>query len=350
MLIYYKESLNVYIEEKLGQYEGFEAAWINIVARSQTWLLGVVYHPPKDTVFYDKLDKVPEKVWLKRKNVIMLGDFNSNLYMQGESKDNTYYGRRLLTVLNRYGLKNIITQQTRIDRTTQTLINLIIVSDVNKVISKGVAHAGISDHSIIYANIKISRDKVNPIVKTVKDFKNINEDQFKDDIQRAPWSIFDIFYDIDDDRLWAWEYIYNAVSSEHIKVRKIKTKIKKLPWITSQIRKAMNKCFKLLKKYKNTKDKTVWKEYKREKNRIRIMLRNKELKYWKGQFAQAKNSYEFWKIIQEIQGKSSNKSISTLKDGDGNIITDDLGKAKCLNKFFSSIGKKLAEELEELTT
>ena len=75
-----------------------------------------------------------------------------------------------------------------------------------------------------------------PIVKTVKDFKNINEDQFKDDIQRAPWSICDIFGDIDD-RLWAWEYIYNEVSSEHIKVRKIKTKIKKLPWITSEIRK-----------------------------------------------------------------------------------------------------------------
>ena len=121
----------------------------------------------------------------------------------------------------------------------------------------------------------------------------------------------DIFDDIDD-RLWAWEYIYNAVSSEHINVKKIKTKIKKLPWITSEIRKAMNKGFKLLKKYKDTKDKTVWKEYKREKNRIRIILRNEELKYWKDQFAQAKNSYEFWKIVREIQSKSSNKSISTL--------------------------------------
>ena len=109
----------------------------------------------------------------------------------------------------------------------------------------------------------------------------------------------------------------------------------------------MNKCFKLLRKYKNTMDKTVWKEYKCEKSRIRIMLRNEELKYWKDQFAQAKNSNEFWKIVREIQGKSS---ISTLKDGDGNIVTDDLGKAKCLNKFFSSIGKKLADELEEPTT
>ena len=88
----------------------------------------------------------------------------------------------------------------------------------------------------------------------------------------------------------------------------------------------MNKRFKLLRKYKNTKDKTIWKEYKREKNRIRIMLRNEELKYWKDQFAQAKNSYEFWKIVREIQGKSSKKSISTLKDGDGNIILMTLVK------------------------
>ena len=107
-------------------------------------------------------------------------------------------------------------------------------------------------------------------------------------------------------------YIYNAVLSEHINVRKIKTKIIKLPWITSEIRKAMNKGIKLLKKSKDTKDKTVWKEYKREKNRIRTMLRNEELKYWKNRFAQAKNSYEFWKIVREIQGKSSNKSTSIL--------------------------------------
>ena len=112
-----------------------------------------------------------------------------NLYMKGKSKDDTYYGRHLLKVLNKYGLKNIIIQPTRTDRTTQTLIDLIIVSDVNKVISKGVAHAGISDHSIVHANIKISRDNVKPIVKTVGDFKNKNENQLKDDIQRAPWSM-----------------------------------------------------------------------------------------------------------------------------------------------------------------
>ena len=93
--------------------------------------------------------------------------------MKGKSTEDTYYGRRLLKVLNRCGLKNIITQPTRTDRTTQTLIDLIIVSDVNKVTSKGVTYPGISDHSIVYENIKISRDKVKPIVKTVKDFKNI---------------------------------------------------------------------------------------------------------------------------------------------------------------------------------
>ena len=104
VLIYYKES-------KLGQYKGFKAAWINIVARSQTWLLRVVYHPPKDTAFYDKLDKVLEKVWLKRKNMIMLGDFHSDLYMKGKSKDDTYYGKCLLKVLNRCGLKILLLSQ-----------------------------------------------------------------------------------------------------------------------------------------------------------------------------------------------------------------------------------------------
>ena len=91
--------------------------------------------------------------------MIMLGDFNSDLYMKGKSKDDTYYGRRSLKVLNRYGLKNIITQTTRIDRTTQTLIDIVIVSDVNKVTSKGVEHVGISDHSIVMQTLRSTEIK-----------------------------------------------------------------------------------------------------------------------------------------------------------------------------------------------
>ena len=57
----------------------FGAVWINITIRSQSTLLGCLYRPPKSATFYNDLHDLLNKIWVKRKSVILLGDFNCNL-------------------------------------------------------------------------------------------------------------------------------------------------------------------------------------------------------------------------------------------------------------------------------
>ena len=50
-------------------------------------------------------------------------------------------------------IKCVIKEPTRISENVQTLIDLIIVSNPDKVTNTGVSHLGISDHSLVYAKV-----------------------------------------------------------------------------------------------------------------------------------------------------------------------------------------------------
>ena len=136
VLIYYRDNIITYNEDKLGKHQELEALWINVCCQSQMWLIGCVYRPPDKHSFYTIFDDVLAKIWMKRKNIVILEDLNSDLIMKGKSKEDMYLGRRLLKILNPYGLKNVINQPTRIAEKSQTIIDLIITSSPEKITVK----------------------------------------------------------------------------------------------------------------------------------------------------------------------------------------------------------------------
>ena len=94
VLIYYRDNIIAYNEDKLGKHQELEALSINVRCQSQTWLIGCVYRPPDKHSFYTIFDDMLAKIWMKRKNIVILGDLNSDLLMKGKSKEDTYLGRR----------------------------------------------------------------------------------------------------------------------------------------------------------------------------------------------------------------------------------------------------------------
>ena len=188
--------------------------------------------------------------------------------MKGKSKEDTYLGRHLLKILNPYGLKNVINQPTRIAEKTQTIIDLIITSSPEKITVKGVSHLGISDHSLVYANIRVRKERAQQVFKTVNSYKNFNSDKFIKEVESAPWGACNVFDDIED-QVWAWEYLFKEISKDHISQKKINIKTKPLPWITSSIKKEQNKRYKLLSEFRQTKDKETWEKYKQTTNKVK---------------------------------------------------------------------------------
>lgn len=85
VVIYFREGLNVYEDLKWNADQELEAVWLNITIRSHSTLIGCLYRPPKSTTFFNSLHALLNRIWIKRKNVILLGNFNSNLISDSHS-------------------------------------------------------------------------------------------------------------------------------------------------------------------------------------------------------------------------------------------------------------------------
>ena len=85
--------------------------------------------------FIDKVDSLDLEYYL-------LGDLNCNL-ASPTLDANT---RHLLEISDLYGLKQLITEPTRVTESSSTLIDLIFTNHADKVSCSGFSHIGISDH------------------------------------------------------------------------------------------------------------------------------------------------------------------------------------------------------------
>ena len=335
-MIYYSENLHVYERDDLKT--DIEAIWIDITVMSQKLLLGCIYRPPDDYTFYDKFYNILENTVKNRKNVVILGDFNSDLIAKG------YEGRRLLRILGSHDLHNVIKEPTRVTETTSTLLDLLITTDTSKITASGTFDPGLSDHCLIYGIIKLTRSRTSPKYINAKNYKRVNVDRLKHDFSTAPWSAIEAFEDVDD-VAWAWETLYKDIISEHIPQRRVKTRSDNLPWMNSHIRKIMNKRYKVLKRAKQTRSAEHWAEYKKLRNQVTKLLRESEANYWRQEFKNTKCSKDFWKLVSTITHKKKPSTIGPLKDDQGTIITDDQAKAEAMNDYFVAIGPDLASKV-----
>ena len=175
-----------------------EAVWVELILHSQRVLIGTVYRHPKEMAFYDKFNTVLEGIWQKRKNIILLGDLNSDMKASSQEEGDPNTKKKLMRTLNNFDLRNVISNPTRVAANSEITIDLCVVSDVEKVAESGVLHLGVSDHSFIYACYKIKKEKELPYIKIVKDFKGTDMEKLKTRKEQTPWSLCSIFDDIDD--------------------------------------------------------------------------------------------------------------------------------------------------------
>ena len=110
----------------------------------------------------------PSYIWalLLDKLITILGDLNCD----GLKKTGTEY-KALEKFYMDMNLKQLITKPTRITVTTQSLLNIILVSSNNSVLVSGIIHRPISDHSIVFVKFKVKKPKITPQYITTWSYK-----------------------------------------------------------------------------------------------------------------------------------------------------------------------------------
>lgn len=204
-----------------------------------------------------------------------------------------------------------------------------------KITSSGTFDCGISDHHIMYATTNIYLHRRNAS-KTITVYKLENPEALKKDFECIPWHFLDIFDDVDD-TAYLWQTLYCETIKNHLKVQKLKKRVENKPWINKQIRKELNKRYKLLLKAKRTTDPNNWSTYKIQRNKCKRQLQAAEAEYWKNKFEKCDSTKSFWRAVNMYQGKFSSKNIGTIVKDDVRY-TSDADKANVLNTHFASVG------------
>ena len=236
-VLYYKEHLKA-VHRKDLSVPGIEAIWLQVKFPSCLALFSVMYRPPDRYDFFDKIYDPLEKAWTKSSNIFLLGDFNCNFSQNANTESgleacgNT---KKLLNIFQMFDLNNVINEMTRITLTSESLIDLIVTTRMDMVQSSGVFPFGISDHNLVYATLRLKVKRPPPVIIRCRNFKLMNDTNFKRDVSRAPFHIGEIFDD-PNDKLWTWEKLFKEICDIHAPWKEVKIRSKSLPWMNNTIR------------------------------------------------------------------------------------------------------------------
>ena len=257
-----------------------ESVWIELHIHSQRYLIRSIYRLPDKYDFYDKLKIILDSIWIKCKDIILMGDLNSDLLFRGKINEQVYYGKCLLKILNPFGMKNVIKSATRITEDTATTIDLIIVSDTSKILNSGTFDLAISDHKLVFATLKLRRYNLRSVLREVRDYKNLDKTEFQRSFERVPSWVASIFDEIDD-VTYCFQTFYNDIIKAQVKTKKATVKTKSLPWVNGDVHKIMNKRYRALLNWQKDKSNCALKrKYQNLRNQTRKELRIAETNYW----------------------------------------------------------------------
>jgi hypothetical protein len=270
--------------------------------------------------------------------VYLLGDLNINLLCNHDSTC-------LYDVLDPYNMENIIEEPTCSMSENATLLDVIFTNNVRRIAATINVTNSISDfHNLTGFSTKIHVPRKKNDFVSYRSYKNFDENAFKHDLATAPFSVADIFDDLDD-IYWFHSTLISDVIECHAPLKKRKPVRKPVPFMNAKLRKACHKKAMLRNKFfKWGRTNKQWELYRKSRNAVDKIKAASMSRYFEERCNKAEgngNGRMFWDAVKPFftdNIKLKNESIS-LKDGD-NIVNDPHIVSNLFNDYFTNITKE----------
>ena len=331
--------------EKLCQCtENFESLFIEITNTDEHITVGVCYRPPNGDLssFLAEIDSLLKD--LPQQNVIVMGDFNINLFSANSKFEQTLYGNNFIPTIS------LATHERA--GCNPTLIDNILINSTCDYINSGVLESRVSDHYPIFhflrCNINTSNSKSDKLPKF--DFCQTNIDKFLIDVEtkitKSDFEYSETSFVVFNDLL-STLFNDNFITDEGKFGSSRRNRLVN-PWITSGIICSINEKQTCYRKWKKscTKanprgDTELYLKYKVFRQELRKIIKAAKKVYYYKKFDKAKgNIKKTWSIINELRGKSK-KNIKASFIIDGKLVENRREISNQFNIFFSSIARKL---------
>ena len=315
-----------------------EDLWLKIqYDKLPSIIIGVMYRHPKAPIdSFEYLSDVFKEMIFKKHSVFIFGDMNDD-YLENSSK--------LFKICKTLKLSQIIDRPTRITENSQTLLDLTITSDTNKIVESDILPCPLGDHELISTVINLRKPKRQPQFKTYRCTKNYSPNIFCNTIlDQTP--ILNRMLETDDPTIQI--DIFNEVMCRSIDTcAPIVTKQiyrPPAPWINDNIKKAIIERDNVQSKLKLDRDNiTLRNIHKHKKKSVSSDMYKAKVQYFQDEFRQCgKNQSKKWKVCNKLIPRKVKKNSA--------IENRNEKKVEEFNEYFARVGsdtfKKTQESLE----
>ena len=162
----------------------------------KSFIVCTTNRPPNTPLSYFDSDLTENFIYASSFNVpiYLLGDLNCRL-----EDSNNPEAKALINFCGSYKLSILITTPTRVTETSKSILDVILASD-----TKQVMENSISDHDLVYVTLRLKKARSKPVYITTRSFKHYSPVDFNSDVSLAPWSIVNVFDNVED-KLYAFD-------------------------------------------------------------------------------------------------------------------------------------------------
>ena len=335
--------------------ENIESLFITVNYEATPIHIGTVYRPPSGDIskFNDAILKLLSGFKAKE-NVILMGDFNINLFSNGKNKQ-SFKDNVLCT-----GFIPTISIATYAKPSCQmSCIDNILTNQPDNILHSGVIDTHISHHRSLFLKFKIDEvckaNKASPKSKTRYDFNTENLDKLNknliDNLSKLNATAdFQSFLSV-----YISVCIDAACKLSESKLSK-RNRIQN-PWITSAIINSISKRDRIYKKWKQSTSKIcssgdprLFEEYRKYGNKLSNIIRYSKKSYYDKKFDAATGSLKkTWILINQLRGKckTSLPNHFTIEDA---TISDKKVIANAFNNYFCSLAENLNKSIKNVSS
>ncbi|XP_053378589.1 uncharacterized protein LOC128548180 [Mercenaria mercenaria] len=193
VILYIKDSLQ-YRRRLDLELNRLECIWVEITLYSNRHILfGVFYRPPNTDSIYNNLveDSIGLAIDTNISDVIITGDFNYNVF-------SPITNRKITSVTQQFILEQLIDQPTHFTELSESLIDLIFVSNKNNVLYSGVGEHFLDQeqryHTPVFGLLKFQKPKRHCFDRLIWEYDRGDYDSLRDAVKNHPW---DNYIDVD---------------------------------------------------------------------------------------------------------------------------------------------------------
>lgn len=322
--IYAKNCLNCKVICRSKKDEKIEYVFIEITTLAKKLLVGCVYRPNKN-INFSTFYSVLETLAIKFVDVVILGDFNSNLLTETS----------LVDQMASLGLTPTNTiNPTHFSSTTNTLLDIIFVSNPSNVLLYDQISAPcFSKHDLIYATYDFNIQTKNECF-TYRDFKNVDSDQLYENFVQIDWNQVYQIVSVDE----KLNFLQNNLKCLYDQTVPLKTKLAtpiNNPWFNLEIKLFIQRRDLAYSRWKRFKTPELKCEFRVARKEVTYKIKLAKTNYFSNRFGNALESKRTWKAIREIGlGKKVNKMTGYTNGDELNRLFIDLPNATIDEHFY----------------